>query len=172
MKDGPKNPAAKLSDLVESIDFPQDSDNRLYFDRQTGETVCLEKSILSAVEEGDEERLEDVPAWQKPEIEVAKAIIDDRAGRFIDPPDKVEFDEYRHMQDFIETIDDPDLAGQLSRSIQGSGAFRRFKDTLYRLRLEKRWFNYRDRAMKEFAIDWAEENNVSYVDDLKGRGKE
>ena len=41
-----------------------------------------------------------------------------------------------------------------------------------RLRLEKRWYQYLDQAMKEFAIEWAEENDVRYEDDLKGRGKD
>jgi len=166
------NPVAKLSELLESLYISPDSDRNLYFDRQTGETVGVEKSILSAVEEGDEDRLEYVPEWQKPEIEIAKAILEDRSGRFIDPPDPFEFNEYRHMQDFIETIHDSGIAGQLSRSIRGSGAFRRFKNTLMRFRLEKRWYQYRDQAMKEFAIEWAEENDVRYEDDLKGRDKD
>jgi len=166
------NPVAKLSELLESLYVSSDSNRNLYFDRQTGEIVSVEESILDAVEEGDEDRLEYVPEWQEPEIEIAKAILEDRSGRFIDPPDPFEFNEYRHMQDFIETIHDPDIAGQLSRSIRGSGAFRRFKNTLMRLRLEKRWYQYREQAMKEFAIGWAEENDVRYEDDLKGRDKD
>jgi hypothetical protein len=133
------NPVAKLSELLESLYMSQDSDRSLYFDHQTEEIVGVEKSILGALEEDDEEGLGYVPEWQKPEIEIAKAILEDRSGRFIDPPDPFEFNEYRHMQDFIETIHDPDIASQLSRSIRASGAFRRFKNTLMRLRIEKRW---------------------------------
>lgn len=166
------NPPAKLSNLVDSIEMSTDSECQLYFDRQTGEVISIDQSILSAMEEGDEASLTDIPDWQKPEIEFARAILKDREGRFIDPPDMFDFNEYQHMQWFIETIADRDIAEQLFRSIRGSGAFRKFKNTLYRLHLEDRWYRYRGQAMKEFAIEWAEENNVSYQDDLKGRGQE
>jgi hypothetical protein len=36
------------------------------------------------------------------------------------------------MRDFIDTVTDDALAGRLRVAIQGKGAFRRFKDTLYR----------------------------------------
>ncbi len=164
------NPPAKLSELVDSLEMWTDI-HHIYFDRQTGEIVIIDKSVLSAVEEGDEASLENLPAWQKPEIETAKAVLAEFGDRFIRPPDKFEFHEYQHMERFIETIADPDIAGQLFGSIRGSGAFRRFKNTLFRLRLEDRWYRYRDQAMKAFAIEWAEDNNVSYEDDLKGRGE-
>lgn len=38
---------------------------------------------------------------------------------------------YGDMRDFISTVTDEALAGRLSVAIQGKGAFRRFKDTLY-----------------------------------------
>ena len=33
------------------------------------------------------------------------------------------------------------------------------------------WYEYRIDAMKEFAIEWAQENNVAYEDDLAPRMK-
>ena len=38
---------------------------------------------------------------------------------------------YGDMRDFIDTVTDDALAGRLSVAIQGKGAFRRFKDTLF-----------------------------------------
>lgn len=39
---------------------------------------------------------------------------------------------YRDMQDFIATVTDERLAERLEVAIQGKGAFRRFRDTLYK----------------------------------------
>ena len=101
-------------------------------------------------------------------METARAIVADHQGsRFIEPPSKFEFHEYQHMEEFIETISNPGIANQLWQAIRGRGAFRVFKDTLYRLGLQNRWYRYRDDAMKQFVIEWAEENNVAYQDDYR-----
>jgi hypothetical protein len=55
------------------------------------------------------------------------------------------------------------------RAIKGKGAFRYFKDTINRLGLREQWFQYRDEALKEFVVEWAEANNVPYEDDLAKR---
>lgn len=158
-------PPASLKDLVESLDLQHD-DYRSYFDRQTGRIVSVELSILSALE-GDEEDLDDAPEWQEDEVEIARAIVEDQGDRFIEPPDKSDFDEYGHMEEFIDTIGDRRIAGELGRAIKGSGAFRRFKDTLYHFGIQDQWYEYRERAMKEFVIEWAEENELGYEDDLQ-----
>jgi hypothetical protein len=71
------------------------------------------------------------------------------------------------MERFIGVVDDPGSAEQLWRAIRGAGAFRHFKDTLHRVGLTDRWYQFREKAIKEFVIEWAEESNLSYVDDLR-----
>jgi hypothetical protein len=95
--------------------------------------------------------------------------VEDSSERFIDAPDPSEFHEYRHMEEFIESLPDPQAAEQLWRAIGGQDAFRHFKDTLHRLGLQDQWYRHRDEAMKQFVIKWAEANNVAYEDDLQGR---
>ena len=162
------NPTAKLSDLMDSLEF--DSPEQVTrFDRQTGRIVSVERSILSAVEEGEKNELTVVPEWQKPEVELARAMCEDSGERFIDAPDKFDFHEYRHMERFIGSLSEERDADQLWRSIKGKGAFRYFKDTLHRLGIQDQWYRYRDDAMKAFVIEWAEANNVAYEDDTTGR---
>ena len=138
----------------------------MYFDRQAGHLVSVDRDMMSGVEEEDEELLNRLPDWQKEEVEIARAILDDDGDRFIDAPDRFDFNEYQHMQCFIKTVQDPSDAEELWRAIRGRGAFRYFKDTAERLGLLERWFRYRDEAMKEFIITWAEANNVPLADDL------
>lgn len=64
-------------------------------------------------------------------------------------------------------MEDAGAAEQLWRAIKGKGAFRYFKDTASRLGLLQQWYRYRDSAMKEFVIEWAEAHKVSFVDDVK-----
>ena len=46
--------------------------------------------------------------------------------------------------------------------ISGSGAFRRFKDAVYKYGVEDEWYRYRDNAIKEFAIEWCRQNNIEF----------
>jgi len=93
--------------------------------------------------------------------------VADSGQRFVSPPDKFEFHEYRQMERFIRTVRNAGAADQLWQAIKGKGAFRYFKDTADRLGLLNRWFQYRNDAVKEFVVEWAEDNNVPYEDDVK-----
>jgi hypothetical protein len=71
------------------------------------------------------------------------------------------------MERFIGTVESAEEAEQLWRAIKGKGAFRYFKDTASRLGLLEDWFRYRDESMKEFVVEWAEANHVTYEDDTR-----
>jgi hypothetical protein len=161
------NAKAKLSDLTDTLEFDL-PDHHTRYDRETGRIVTVEKSVLQSAEDGDVEALASLPEWQKPEVEIARAILADTGERFIDPPKKFDFHEYREMERFIGTVEDAE-AEQLWRAIKGKGAFRYFRDTLHRLGLQDEWRHYREKAVKEFVIAWAEQNQVPYADDLRGR---
>jgi hypothetical protein len=163
-----KTKPIKLSELIDALEFDSD-ESVTRVDVQEGQVVMVDRSLLSAVEEGDEESLHDIPDWQKEQVEIARAMADDADERFIDPPDKFEFHEYRHMERFIRSVENTNDAEQLWRSIKGKGAFRYFKDTAQRLGLLKRWYQYRDDAMKEFVVDWAKAMNLTIEDDTGNR---
>ncbi|MEK7826964.1 MAG: hypothetical protein AAB299_04380, partial [Thermodesulfobacteriota bacterium] len=99
------NPSAKFSDLIEALEFDSPM-HIMYFDRQTGRVVSVDRDVMNGVEEGDEEKLRGLPDWQKDEVEIARAVCDDNGERFIDAPDKFDFHEYHHMECFIETLED------------------------------------------------------------------
>jgi Uncharacterised protein family (UPF0158) len=59
------------------------------------------------------------------------------------------------MQDFIETVQNAHFRELLEVSIQGRGAFRRFKDTVGRDPAElQRWFACRNQRLEERAREW------------------
>jgi uncharacterized protein UPF0158 len=163
---------AKLSDLIDTLLF-QSEERLSWFDRQTGRIVMVECFVMSALEEGNEEELTDLPDWQKEEVQIAREVFEDSGGgRFIDAPDPFDFHEYRQMEEFIGPLEDESVADQLFRAIKEKGAFWYFKDTLHRLGIEKRWYEFRDNAMKDFVIGWAKDNGVAYVDDTSRKGDE
>jgi hypothetical protein len=154
----------KLSELIDALQF--DSPEHVSrVDLQNGCVVMVERTVLGAAEEGDEESLGNVPDWQKDEVEIARAMVADSGERFVDAPDKFDFHEYREMERFIGTVTDAGAAEQLWRAIKGKGAFRYFKDTAHRLNLLQEWYHYRDNAMKEFVRDWAEARQIAILDD-------
>ena len=156
----------KLSELIEALEF--DSDERVTrVDLQNGCVVVVENSVIGAVEGGDDAALQDLPDWEREQLEIARAIVEDSGERFVDAPDKFDFHEYRQMERFIGTVEDSEAAEQLWRAIKGKGAFRYFKDTANRLGLLKQWYQYRDEAVKQFVVEWAEAHQVPIVDDAK-----
>jgi hypothetical protein len=162
------NPSAKLSELMETLEFElEESVTR--FDRQTGRIVSVDRHILGAFEEGEEDELGELPDWQEEQLEIAKAVAADTGERFIDAPDKFDFHEYRHMERFIGTVESTPAAEELWRAIKGKGAFRFFKDTARRLGLLDQWYQYRDAAVKEHVLAWAEANEVTVEDDTQNQ---
>ena len=154
----------KLSDLVDALDFDFDEQGS-WVDLEKGCVVCLSHSLLSAVEEGDED-VGSLGEWESEELEIAKAMVaDSEGGRFVDAPGKFDFHEYRHMERFIGTVENSAAAEQLWQAIKGKRAFRHFKDTAGRLGLLEQWYQYRDSAMKDFVRDWAEAHQIPLIND-------
>ena len=158
----------KLLKLMEALEIDSD-EHEARVDLQNGTLVHLPHSLLRAVEEEDEEVLKGLADWEREDLEVAREVIADSGGRFVPAPSKFDFHEYRQMERFIGTVDDDAAAEELWRAIKGKGAFRYFKDTARRLGLLDRWYAYRDSAMKQFVIDWAEAREISFDDDVPPR---
>jgi len=76
-----------------------------------------------------------------------------------------EVDEYKIMRNFAfaqKEVNQNILLDILYRP----KAFRNFKDMVHKLGLTKRWYRYRDERLKEIAINWCKENNISCEEKL------
>jgi hypothetical protein len=162
------NTPAQLSDLIDAMLF-ETPEHLVRFDRLSGRVVMVEIGISRAVEEGDEAALAEAPAWQKEMIEIARELWEDGGSRFLRPPNNFDFHEYRLMEKFVAGLGDNRAAEQLWRAMKGKGAFRQFKNTLYKLGIQDAWIQYRGEAAKKYVINWAEENQVEFEDDTAGR---
>lgn len=137
-----RGPAALLRPLAVSLDElseilegdPLNGGGRI--DRRTGE-VWHRAQIDYAVEMGEEDPDdEDSDRWLWVEC------VGSRSG-------------YRDMEDFIAALTDPHQAKLLAVSIEGRGAFRRFKDVLHRWPdLLDRWYAFSDDRRIGRAREW------------------
>ena len=80
--------------------------------------------------------------------------LDELFEKSIKLPTRYDINEYEMMEDFAETIKDDRLQNQLYISLNGSGAFRRFKDTCINFDIIDDWYKFRDKKYKELAINW------------------
>ncbi|MDR2572314.1 MAG: UPF0158 family protein [Oscillospiraceae bacterium] len=83
---------------------------------------------------------------------------------YIAAPSQWDLDEYNIMEEFVGAVTDPHKNELLSVAIEGRGAFRRFKDTLYRVDLIDLWYTFKNNAFIEIAREWCERNGIEYVE--------
>lgn len=130
----------KLSNIIDELDM-MSSEMQSYLNIKTGEIVTISDYLGS---EEDANNIEENP--------------DD----FTLLPTQYDINEYSIMEDFIDEIDNEEIKDELYESIRGKGAFRRFKDTIYNLNIKNSWYDFKAHALKKIAIEWCEENDISY----------
>ena len=131
----------KLDDIIDALEFVNsDIDSSAYLNPNTYEIVYVDE-----FSDNSEEDLEDI------------------YEEYINLPSKYDINEYNMMVEFIETINDERLYNQLYISINGSGAFRRFKDTCINYDIIDDWYKFREEKYKEIAVSWCKDNNIKYI---------
>ena len=118
------------------------SETRLFYNTETGEFDWY-NDYMDMEDDGSEKFNDD--AW-------------------IAAPNQRDLNEYSIMEDFIYTVSDSHKKELLSVAIEGRGAFRRFKDTLYRVDLVNEWYSYKHDAFIELAREWCEGNGIGYIE--------
>ncbi len=129
-----------LNEVIEALDFTND-EIEYYYNPKNGEITMLNSVILK---DSNEEQLDEV---------FAKNIM---------LPTKYDINEYKMMEDFIKTVKDLKIQNQLYISINGHGAFRRFKDTCIYYSIINDWYKFRDKKYQKIAINWCKENNIEF----------
>ena len=130
----------KLTEVIDALDFTND-EIEYYYNPDTEEIFM---SNIGEIESLNEDELDEL---------FEKSIM---------LPTRYDINEYEMMEDFAETIEDTRLQNQLYISLNGRGAFRRFKDTCINFDIIDDWYNYRDQKYKELAINWCKDNNIEF----------
>ena len=132
----------RLDEVINALEFVNSGfDCEAYFNIKTKEFICISDFSMYVSEEEREYIYEES----------------------ISLPTKYEIDEYNMMEEFIETIDDERLYNQLYISLDGKGAFRRFKATCINYDIIDDWYRFRDKKYKYIAKKWCKDNNIKYL---------
>lgn len=151
-----------------------------YLDIETGEVISLSNEILSDLksrlyQDEDEEINENIeyiefdeepklPDWMLDEAELALEVLLDESGRYVRIPERSSYKTYKTMEEFIEIIDNPKLKERLRDSLNGKGAFRKFKDTLLDYPKDrKRWHGFNAKVAKKEIIEWLKSLNIEPI---------
>ena len=153
------NKPVKLEEILNALEIQNDTSMAL-FNKITGEVLVIDEEEYRAAEEDKD--LMGYPEWQRDVIKTAKDLIDNE-DNYIRLPSKYYINEYEIMQSFCLSISDQRISDELFYSIEGKGAFRRFKDMIKRFGIETDWYQYRDEAIKQISIDWCNEEGIVYV---------
>ncbi len=156
---------------INRIDFERcfeknDYESAAYLDSETGQVLCVTGDVMSEVEllvEDADSTLDDVfnaietADWQRDDYGAAARILFDTDNRYRLLPKQDSRVGYRDMQDFIAQVEDENLRELLEMAIDGSGAFRRFKNALMRYpQTEEAWLKFRDGREQERMMAWCE----------------
>src|SRR5262245_40720586 len=86
-------------------------------------------------------------------------IVSDPNYRRVEPVSSRE--QYRWMERFIATVEEGPLRQRLLQSIDGKGAFRRFKDVLMSFPVDReRWFAFRSERLRMAIEAWLEAHGL------------
>ena len=150
-----------LKDVVDALEMQWD-ETESWFNPETADFIHLgpdQLMILGQLEDEEEIPEDDLPEWQKEELEQLRAFQACRET-CIQLPDKSEIHEWRIMERFVDSLVDNRMKEDLQRAIHGRGAFRMFKDTAHRFGILNKWYAWREEAFREIALAWCEENNL------------
>lgn len=89
-------------------------------------------------------------------------IVTDASYRRVEPVSSRE--QYRWMERFIATVEEGPLRQRLLQSIDGKGAFRRFKDVLMSFPIDReRWFAFRSERLRMCMEGWLDAQGIEAV---------
>lgn len=96
-----------------------------------------------------------------PEAPLLKRKVADAITNFVRVEPASSREQYRWMERFVTSVEDDALRERLIISIDGKGAFRRFKDVLLAYPAEReRWFSYRADLLHWHIHGWLEANQL------------
>ena len=127
----------RLDDVIEALEMTSDT-SKAFYDLVTKKIEWLDDFGMT-----------------RDEYEAASDTLDEHGFKRL--PEQRDINEYRMMRDFADEKNSPELRNAIS----GRGAFRRFKDMVYRMGLDQEWYLFRDRQYRRVALEWCEDNGIT-----------
>jgi len=102
----------------------------------------------------------------EPEADSNREQISENINNYLRIEPASSREQYRWMEKFVGSVEEPSLRERLLMSIDGKGAFRRFKDVLLAYPKEReRWFSYRAELLHWHIQTWLEANEIAAINE-------
>ncbi len=152
-----------------------------YLDLETGEVVMVTDEARRELEEIYDEiydkegnrvisleaylqKRDDLHDWFKQSLLETDRVEMGYGTRFISVEPDNPREDYRDMERFIQRVENDRLRERLWDAIQGRGAFRRFKDLLYRYPdVQERWFAFKADRIEQRILDWLKYRGIELI---------
>lgn len=101
-----------------------------------------------------------------PEAVLNRQLVSENIRNYLRVEPASSREQYRWMEKFVGSVTDEALRERLIISIDGKGAFRRFKDVLLAYPAEReRWFSYRAELLHWHIQTWLEQHDIHATND-------
>lgn len=101
-----------------------------------------------------------------PEATLNRQLVSENIRNYLRVEPASSREQYRWMEKFVGSVSDEALRERLIISIDGKGAFRRFKDVLLAYPAEReRWFSYRAELLHWHIQQWLEQHDINATND-------
>ena len=135
-----------LREVLDALDATNDSTVFVFSKRRNRVLLFFEGSLADDIEDN---------------ITLEDALND--PDSYIPLPTEYEIHEYQIMEDFVNSLEEEGAARELLHTMQGKGAFRRFKEKVSLLNLEDRWYRYRNDEYEKIAMEWCSSNGIESI---------
>ncbi len=132
-----------------------------YYDKQLNEFHMIEQIYIQMIE--NDKPPDNLLDWMHNSLNQAKSYIEKvDQGDIVNLYNYMDVNLYTFIEQFVYYKNNDDLA----YVIRGKKAFRRFRDTVERKGWLEEWYEFERVQYAKKVIEWAEENNLDYDDDL------
>ena len=150
----------ELDVIIEALEMADDSISS-YLDVETGEVHSITEEEFDLAED-PQTAIEDLPNWQREAVTLARSIQKQEDKRYMALPDKFDVHQWAMMDRFSMTLRDAQVRNDFHGGIRGAGAFRLFKHLLTEYDLWDAWNRFKQVELRQMAIQWCEENSVTF----------
>lgn len=130
----------KLETVLEAMWFANDESTAIYYPTDGQVYYIWDGTIINHEED---EELKEALDWEGIRL-----------------PDTYDINEYAMMEEFIWSLEDPEVQNRLNAAIRGRGAFRYFKAEAECLGLLENWYAFRDATYERIAKEWCQEHEI------------
>jgi hypothetical protein len=144
-----------------------DSDTEVYLHVENGDILFVVEDVRQQLNDliTDQKTLEDtllmlqenedLSEFERDALMEAARVEYDENDRYRMFPRQDSREGYEDMEMFIASLKDNHLAELLEVAIRGSGAFRRFKDVLFRDdEAQQKWYDFKEYRENQRRLDW------------------